>query len=96
MTEHEQIVLGEYCEDLLQQESFNTLAELFAKQKFDDFIATDLTEKDKREATFASCKALADFLGLMKACVEVKNHILEKDKPALPEDEGALAQDIEE
>ena len=97
MTDRETIDLGLYCEALLQHEHFNALVKLYEKQKFDEFIATKETEKDKREVTYASCKALMDFIGLMIGCVSAKDEILKKlELDTAPSETDAQEQDFED
>jgi hypothetical protein len=96
VTEFERISLGEYCEDLLQQESFNTLVRLHETQSMQDLLNTGLLEKNKREAIYAAFHGFKEFLGLMKACVDVKDGLLKSNEQAPSEDTDALPVDIEE
>ena len=57
-------------------------------------LSTEAHETKKRESIYASYTGFRDFLGLMKALVEEKRALQEKDEPALSETD-ALPQDID-
>jgi len=95
LNEQEIISLGHYCEDLLQQENFNKVVNLFEQQISHDFLKTKPEEKQKREGIYASYVGLSEFLGLMRATVEAKAALIKASEPELPEDEGALPQEID-
>ena len=95
MTEHEQVSLGEYCEDLLNQESFNELVTLYETQISQDLLNTGLLEKNKREALYASFHGFKEFLGLLKTLIDVKNGVLKANEPVPSDDTDALPMDIE-
>jgi hypothetical protein len=95
LNEYEIVQLGEYCQDLLNQDLFNKVVALFGQQTTQDFLSTQPEEKAKREGIYASYKGVSELLGLMNAFIEEKNAIINRDKQALPEDEGALPQEID-
>jgi hypothetical protein len=95
LTEQETISLGEYSQDLLNQDNFNTLVKLFEQQVSHDFLQTKPEEKQKREGIYASYVGFAEFLGLMTALVKAKDALLKANELELPEDEGALPQEID-
>ena len=95
LTEQETIALGLYAEDLLKQDNFNELVKLFEQQTAHDFLQTKPEEKNKREGIYSTYSGFSNFLGLMTALVEAKNTILKASEHELPEDEGALPQEID-
>jgi hypothetical protein len=95
MHDYEKVMLGEYCEDLLNQENFVTLVKLCEQQIAQHFLTTKPEEKAKREGIYATYQGLAEFLGLMTAFVEAKNAINKVNQTELPEDMGALSQEID-
>lgn len=93
MTEDEVIVLGQYCENLKQQENFTTLVKQFETQTIEFLLTTKPEDKEKREQIYASMNGVRDLLGLMDFYINTKNEIIEKqerDANALSEETDAL------
>lgn len=87
LTEDETVALGTYCEALMQDASFNTLARYFELSIYQSFMSTGPLETQKREKLYAEHNGVHNFLSMMKALVMEKDKIL---NPALsPEDDDA-------
>ena len=61
MTDDDIITLGDYCEDLLQQEFFNVVVQQFEVQCFGHFMQTDPNSTKEREGIYATMSGLRDF-----------------------------------
>lgn len=85
MLDEDIIVIGEYCEDLLQQNVFKVLVDEFDKQCFSHFMATDAKDKMERESVYQQWRGAKDFLDHLTAFVTQKDETLKRNA-ALSED----------
>lgn len=86
--------LGQYCEDLLEQEHFIKLVGLFETQTIQHMLSTKPEEKQKREDVYASFSGVRDFIGLLTTYVAEKDHIIREDN-APSEDTPDAPEDID-
>jgi hypothetical protein len=88
VTDDEVVALGDFCETLLQQPSFNHLVALREDDLAKTILSTAPHEKDIREAAHASYNGLREFLGVMKSLVDRKRVLTETSEPDLSPDDG--------
>lgn len=85
-SENEIVQLGNYVEQLFQQDHFNTLFEEFQQQSIKHMLATAPHETKTRETIYSQITGGRAFLDLMKQYVDMRDRIdarqeLEADHP---------------
>ena len=94
MTKQETVELGQYCEDLMNQDYFVKLVGLFETQTIQHMLSTKPEEKQKREDVYASFSGVRDFIGLMTFYKQSKDQIIAEDE-APSEDTPDALEDID-
>lgn len=79
MTNQEIVELGQYCEDLMNQDYFVKLVGLFETQTIQHMLGTKPEETQKREAVYASFSGVRDFIGLLQTYKDAKDEIITRD-----------------
>ncbi len=69
MNDDEIILLGDYCESVLNHDFFTVVVQQFEQQCFVHWASTDPKNIKEREAIYLKRNALNDFLSHMKAFV---------------------------
>lgn len=82
MTEEQIVVLGMYAENLMNEDNFNVLVQQFDQQCFLHWSSSEAHETKKREGIFAQRAGLFDFLAHMKAVIDEKTAIMERQAPS--------------
>lgn len=77
-TEYDIVQLGNYVEQLFQQEHFNTLYEEFKQQSLEHMLRTEPHEVKAREGIYARINGVREFLDLMKLYVVTRNEIIQR------------------
>ncbi len=86
MTHDERVVaLGNYCERLLADESFNELYGEFKRDRVDWMIGSAPHETKKREGIYAEMNALNEFCSLMKSYIGKRDAII-NPPPSIADD----------
>lgn len=73
--------VGSYCEQVLQNPTFQFLSARFEQQFADEWAASEPHENKKRDAAYFSIKAHREFLTYMATFVKAKNEALAKQDP---------------
>jgi hypothetical protein len=83
MDENQTAHLGDFCERLLGDADFNTVAQLFEAQTISALLSTKRSDTDTRETLFATVSSVRDFISFMADLVEMKRKLTEPE--ALPD-----------
>lgn len=86
LTNDEVLTLGAYCDALMNDEHFNTLARLAEVSAFQAFANTAANDKDGRERAYAEFNGFRNFLEQMRALVEMRKELLEEPTPSSDDD----------
>jgi hypothetical protein len=81
-TTDEIVALGEYCEQLIRDDSFDTLCKEFQLRNAADIMRTEPHETKKREGIYAANRGYDDFIGLMRAYISARDQIIKSDEDA--------------
>lgn len=65
----ELVELGNYCERLMMDDTFNRLTEMFYGSAFTHWVSTKSDDKSGREAIYAPVEGLQQFLSQMMTLV---------------------------
>lgn len=88
--EDEVVALGDYCETLMRDGSFNSLCEEFQLQNAQFLLRTEPHEQKKRESIYAANRGYAEFIGLMGAYISARDEILKRnEQPSIPVEDDA-------
>jgi hypothetical protein len=92
--ESEIIQLGNYVEQLFNQEYFNTLYEEFKEQSVAYMLRTEPHEQKAREGIYARINGAREFMELMGAYVAARDEILrrQEEDDAHPLEDGEWYQ----
>jgi hypothetical protein len=81
-TTDEVLTLGEYSEQTLGSDAFNTLYQEFKNDRFTMMLSTLPHETKKREGIYAEMNALQSFMALMAGYVSRRSEIIKSDEDA--------------
>lgn len=87
MNEQQIVALGQYCETLMRDDTFNFLCELYGQNAFKAMMATAPHEVKKREGVYAEVWGLQNFLAMMVGFVEQRKRIIAEDNSDQETDE---------
>ena len=87
-SEDEVVAMGDYCEQLMRDDAFNSLCQEFSLQNALYILRTEPHETKKRESIYAANRAYSDFIGLMSEYVSRRDEIIKRnDQPSIPVDD---------
>lgn len=81
-SENEIVQLGNYVEQLFQQDHFNTLFEEFTQQSVQQMLTTAPHETKAREGIYAQINGARALLDMMKQYIAVRDEIYAKQHEA--------------
>lgn len=76
LSDDDRVALGNYCEDLLQQRSFNEIVQCYELSTTQALLSTAPQERDIRERHYHELKGVSGLLSMMIEFVKIKDQLI--------------------